>query len=420
MSDLPRFRGPVHAQCHDNPSAQRAGSRLETPPSQPPVVVHVIQRLAVGGLENGLVNLINHMPQDRYRHAIVTLTDFTEFRNRILRTDVPVVALHKREGIEFRTHLRLWRVLRKLRPAVVHTRNLAALEFLAVAALAGVPARIHGEHGRDMHDIDGSNRKYNLLRKAVNPFASCYTAVSEDLAHWLMRTIGVGADKVKHICNGVDVHRFRPRGDARLQLGPEGFIRQDTVVVGTVGRMQTVKDQPTLVRAFVRLIQSEPQARRQLRLVVIGDGPLREECRMLLRDAGAEELAWLPGERSDIPEIMRALDIFVLPSIAEGISNTILEAMASGLPVVATRVGGNHELVREGETGLLVPAADPSAMAEAIRVYLVDRGRASSHGAAGRKRVEALFSINTMVRGYLEIYDAVLNGRSPRPHTVSP
>jgi glycosyltransferase involved in cell wall biosynthesis len=182
--------------------------------------------------------------------------------------------------------------------------------------------------------------------------------------------------------------------------------------------MQTVKDQPTLVRAFVRLIQSEPQARRQLRLVVIGDGPLREECRILLRDAGAEELAWLPGERSDIPEIMRALDIFVLPSIAEGISNTILEAMASGLPVVATCVGGNHELVREGETGLLVPPADPSAMAAAIRVYLVDRGRASGHGAAGRKRVEAHFSINTMVCGYMELYDAVLTARSRRPHTV--
>jgi glycosyltransferase involved in cell wall biosynthesis len=173
--------------------------------------------------------------------------------------------------------------------------------------------------------------------------------------------------------------------------------------------MQIVKDQLTLVRAFVHLIQREPQAREQLRLVLIGDGPLRQECRMLLRDAGAEELAWLPGERSDIPEIMRALDIFVLPSIAEGISNTILEAMASGLPVVATRVGGNHELVDDGETGILVTAGDPPAMAEAIRAYVVDRGRASRHGAAGRKRAEAIFSINTMVRGYMDLYDAVLD-----------
>ena len=419
MSGLTSLRAVVRAQRHEIRSSQQAKGRLETSPAQPPLVVHIIHRLAVGGLENGLVNLINHMPADRFRHAIVTLTEFTEFRKRILRDDVAVVALHKGEGTDFRAHLRLWRVLRELRPSVVHTRNLPALEFLAVAALAGVPGRIHGEHGRDIHDIDGSRRKYNLLRRAINPFATCYTAVSGDLARWLMRTIGVGPDKVKHICNGVDVRRFSPRVGARAQLGPEGFIQRDTFVVGTVGRMQAVKAQPTLVQAFIHLIQNEPQARRRIRLVLVGEGPLQEECRVLLRDAGVEALAWLPGERSDIPEIMRALDLFVLPSIAEGISNTILEAMASGLPVVATRVGGNPELVREGETGLLVPPTDPPAMAEAIRAYFVDRDRASSHGVAARRRVEALFSINTMVRNYMEIYDAVLGGRSPRSHMAA-
>jgi sugar transferase (PEP-CTERM/EpsH1 system associated) len=258
------------------------------------------------------------------------------------------------------------------------------------------------------------------LRKAINPFASCYTAVSEDLTHWLMQTIGVGAGRVKRICNGVDVERFHPRAGARCQVGPEGFIEQDTVLVGTVGRMQTVKAQTTLVRAFVHLIQREPRARRQLRLALIGEGPLRAECRSLLREAGAENMAWVPGERSDIPEIMRALDIFVLPSIAEGISNTILEAMACGLPIVATRVGGNHELVRDGETGLLVPVDDAPAMAEAINLYLLERDRASLHGAAARRRAEALFSIDAMVRGYMETYDAVLHGRFPRTQTASP
>jgi glycosyltransferase involved in cell wall biosynthesis len=175
--------------------------------------------------------------------------------------------------------------------------------------------------------------------------------------------------------------------------------------------MEEVKDQLTLVRAFLHMLDMESSARRRLRLVIIGEGLLRKEAIRLLKAADAEHLAWLPGERSDIPEVMRALDLFVLPSLREGISNTILEAMASGLPVVATRVGGNPELVNEGETGTLVPPANPIAMAEAIRSYLLHPERLVHHGQAGRKRVETHFSIERMVNGYVEVYDAVLKRR---------
>src|SRR5207237_9166164 len=135
---------------------------------------------------------------------------------------------------------------------------------------------------------------------------------------------------------------------------------------GTVGRMQEVKDQLTLARAFVELLQRSPQAATRLRLVMVGDGPLRKQVADILNQAGWGALAWLPGERDDVPQIMRGFDLFVLPSLAEGISNTILEAMASGLPVVATSVGGNAELVESGRTGQLVPRSDPEAMAHAI------------------------------------------------------
>jgi sugar transferase (PEP-CTERM/EpsH1 system associated) len=375
--------------------------------SPPPLVVHIIHRLAVGGLENGLVNLINAIDPARYRHAIISLTEYTDFRKRIRHPDVPVIALHKREGNTLRPHLRIWQLLGKLRPAIVHTRNLPALEFLPVAAVAGIRGRIHGEHGRDIYDVDGSSRKYTLLRKAVNPFVSRYTAVSKDLTQWLGRM--VGGDRVIHICNGVDTDRFYARPRTRQPLGPEGFAGEGTILVGTVGRMQAVKDQVTLVRAFLRLIQTDNDARKRLRLIMVGDGPLREEAQKLLCISGAEHLAWLPGERRDIPEIMRALDLFVLPSIAEGISNTILEAMSTGLPVVATRVGGNSELVVEGKTGSLVPASDPTAMATAIRAYLRDPGKLLENGMAGRKRVEKHFSIDSMVSGYLNVYDTVLS-----------
>lgn len=375
--------------------------------NQPPLVVHIIHRLAVGGLENGLVNLINHMPPELYRHAIICLTDFTDFRNRIQRDDVQVIALHKREGKDLRIHAPLWRALRGLSPDIVHTRNLPALECLISAALAGVPGRIHGEHGRDVYDLDGLRVRYNLLRKAIKPLIHHYVAVSSDLANWLVRTVGVCPNRVTQICNGVDVQRFHPRGGARRSLGPNGFAPPGTLVIGTVGRMEAVKDQVTLVRAFLHLLRIEPGARERVRLVILGDGPLREEAVRLLEAGNAAHLAWLPGERNDIPEIMRGLDVFVLPSLREGISNTILEAMASGLPVVATRTGGNPELVEEGQTGMLVQSANAIALAEAIRAYLAEPDILVRHGRAGRRRAETEFGIEAMVKGYLAVYDVV-------------
>jgi glycosyltransferase involved in cell wall biosynthesis len=172
--------------------------------------------------------------------------------------------------------------------------------------------------------------------------------------------------------------------------------------------MQTVKDQTNLAHAFVLAVDAEPSLRERLRLVMIGDGPLRRESLAILEAAGLAELAWLPGERKDIPDVMRGLDCFVLPSLGEGISNTILEAMASGLPVIATAVGGNPELVQEGLTGHLVPAADPGALARAIIDLAQSPEKARAMGYAGRKRIEAQFSMTAMIDSYQQIYDRLL------------
>ncbi len=376
-----------------------------------PLIVHIIRRLSVGGLENGLVNLINHMDPTRYRHAIVCLTDYDDFSKRIIREDVDVIALNKREGKDLSIHARLWKVIRKLRPAIVHTRNLPGLEYLVPSTFAGVPARVHGEHGRDMYDLDGLNKRYLLLRKLVNPFTHQYIGVSGDLANWLIRSVGIRSDRVTQIYNGVDLKRFHPREGSRPSLGPPDFASAENLVIGTVGRMETVKNQLTLVQAFVHLLNQEPKARERLRLVIIGNGPLRMEAEKLLRDANADQLAWLPGERDDVPAIMRSLDLFALPSLREGISNTILEAMASGLPVVATRVGGNPELVEEGKTGLLISPVNSIALAHAIRSYLLHPELLSIHGQAGRKRAEDCFSLEKMVSGYMAVYDKLLERR---------
>ncbi len=373
-----------------------------------PLVAHIVHHFGVGGLENGLVNLINHMPPRRYRHAIVCLQGYTDFRRRIDRQEVRFHALGKRPGQDFALFPRLWRLLRQMRPDIVHTRNLSALEAQFVAASAGVGARVHGEHGRDMFDLHGQRLKYRLLRKFARPFVHHYTAVSRDLEKWLINTVGADPSRVTQIYNGVDRLRFRPPSGERKAIGPPGFLRGGEFVIGSVGRMAEVKDYPTLVRAFLGLIENAPEARKRLRLVIIGDGTSRQTCLDLLQGAGALDLAWLPGEREDIPELMRAMDVFVLPSLGEGISNTILEAMSTGLPIVATRVGGNSELVREGETGTLIPPADAASMARALLAYLSDEARTLGHGRAGRKTIETEFSIEGMVEAYGKVYDQTL------------
>lgn len=374
-----------------------------------PLVLHVFYRFDVGGLENGVVNLINHLPADRYRHAILALTEVTDFRQRIRRDDVEYISLKKPPGHLFRLYPRLWRIFRDLRPAIVHSRNLAALEVTVPAWAAGVPVRIHGEHGYDVGDLDGNNRKYQWVRRAYAPFVSRFVALSRDLARYLTDRVGVAQDKIAQIYNGVDTERFHPAVLPKPTFQGCPFGSPDHWLVGTVGRMQTVKNQTLLARAFIRALELAPALRDRLRLVMIGDGPLRGESQALLDAAGVADLAWLPGERHDIPDLLRGLDSFVLPSIAEGISNTILEAMASSLPVIATAVGGNPELVREGVTGTLVPPGDIDAMARAIVGQAESPEQSRTAGRAGRAEVESRFSMAAMVGAYQGLYDRLLS-----------
>ncbi|MGH6635526.1 MAG: TIGR03088 family PEP-CTERM/XrtA system glycosyltransferase [Gammaproteobacteria bacterium] len=379
-----------------------------------PLIAHVIHRLDIGGLENGLVNIINHMPAERFRHAIICLTSATEFRRRIKTEEVPIYELNKRDGNDMRMHLTLWRLLLRLSPRIVHTRNVGALECVLPAFLARVPYRVHGEHGFHLSDVKGENRRYVWLRCCLQGLIDRYVPMSADLERWLIEKVGVQKAKVTQIYNGVDCERFHPSALGRGPLPIEGFAPSDCVVIGSVGRMDPVKDQLTLIRSFVELIAHIPHGRRRLRLVHIGDGELKAPAQALLRESGLEDLAWLPGARSDIASLLRSFDIFVLPSLAEGISNTILEAMASGLPVVATQVGGNPELVSPGVTGYLVPPGEPGAITRAITRYLVEPALMRAQGRAGRERVESRFSIRTMVGGYLELYDSLLrSARAP-------
>jgi sugar transferase (PEP-CTERM/EpsH1 system associated) len=383
---------------------------------QPPLVVHLTYVLDFGGLETLIVESINRMPPSRYRHAIVCLTKYTDFAKKITRPDVEIIALDKPPGLGLSTHVQLFKLLRRMRPAILHTYNLAAVEYAATAMLAGVPVRVHAEHGRDARDPNGTNWKHNLLRRLLTPVIDCFVPVSPDLRGWLGRAAGVPDAKNLLIDNGVDTRSYAPDIEAARPDGWPDF--SDCFVIGTVGRVQDVKDHAGLVDAFALLRERMPAKR--LRLVIVGDGPLRAALAAKIKAAGLADSVFLPGARNDIAAIMRTFDVFVLSSIAEGTPVTLLEAMACALPAVCTRVGGIPDLVAEHHTGLLVPAREPQAMAEALATYVGQPQLAREHGMAGRRVVEARYSIDSMLGSYMALYDRLLASKTTLNQAIEP
>jgi sugar transferase (PEP-CTERM/EpsH1 system associated) len=377
------------------------------------LVAHVVYRFDVGGLENGVVNLINRLP-DRFDHAVIALTEVSDFRKRITRDRVSFHSLHKPPGHGFAIYRDLHRLFRTLQPAIVHTRNIAASEAQLPATLAGVPVRVHGEHGWEVQDVAGGKRSHHLQRRLLRPLIHRHVALSGEIRGYLEQRIGVPPAEIAQICNGVDVGRFAPRATSRRD-GPVAarFPDADLFVVGTVGRLSPVKHQALLIDAFAGACALAGAGAARMRLVIAGDGPDRAALEARVAACGIAGRVWMTGSRDDVPELMVDFDLFVLPSLAEGISNTILEAMACGLPVVATRVGGNAELVADGRTGMLVPSDDAAAMARVLRDYAMDPTRATVEGRAARGRAVSHFSIDAMVSKYAELYDSLLDLRCP-------
>lgn len=382
-----------------------------------PLVAHLIYRLDFGGLENLLVERINRMPAHAYRHAVICLTDYTDFARRISKPGVELYALHKQAGLSLGTHAALFKLLRRLRPAILHTYNLAAVEYAPVALAAGVPARVNGMHGRDASDPQGRNPKHNLLRRLMLPFYDCCYANAAEMEDWNRKVIKVPAHKSRMLANGIDAERFRPlaEGEARPDFG----FGPGCTVIGTVGRVQDVKNHASLVDAFALLRARLPQQAPGLRLAIVGDGPLLPALRDKVRALGLDGLVWLPGARNDVPEILRGFDIYAISSIAEGTPGSVLEGMASGLPAVGTRVGGVPEVIADGSTGFVVPPRDPAALADALARYVQNPALAASHGAAGRARVLKHYSMPAMVAGYQALYDSLLERKTPIKKSIT-
>jgi sugar transferase (PEP-CTERM/EpsH1 system associated) len=348
-------------------------------------VAHVTLSLDVGGQEKLLVEFARHIDTNRFALTFVALGGRGRLADRLEALGCRLIVLDEPPGLRPGMIWRLWRLFRRERFDVVHSHDDKPLLYAGLAAwLARVPRRIHTHHHGPLPQIGRRQEKLvGWAARLVHPFV----CVSHDAARHAGLQ-GIAAAKLRVLWNGIDVERFAYRGPQ-----PGG-----TAVV--VARLSPEKDIQTLLHAMRRVVDVAPS----FRLDIAGDGPCREELVQLAGTLGLCEHVRFLGEVQDVPALLARARVFVLSSVSEGISLTILEAMASGLPVVATSVGGNPEVVEDGRTGQLVPPRDPAALASALLRTAGNPDEAQLLGRAARRRVEAHFDIRKMVAQYEALY----------------
>jgi sugar transferase (PEP-CTERM/EpsH1 system associated) len=360
-------------------------------------VVHLIYRLDIGGLEKVMLDSINHLP-DYYEHVVICLTGVTLFAKENLQDDIDIICLNKKVGNDFSLYWKLLGLFREISPDVLHTYNLSTIEYQIIGLLAGIKKRIHAEHGWNISDTKGKNKKYNFLRRTMSLFIHKWVAVSKDINRWLIDEVCIDKSNIELVYNGVDTEHFKPV--KRRTVGANG-----KKVIGTIGRFDPIKNQQILLDVCKQLNEIDGGIKDKINFAIVGDGPQYHNLKEKIEAEGLQDYFWLPGAKYNIAEILNDFYIFVLPSIAEGVPITLLEAMSTALPVVCSRVGGIPEVVTE-DSGILVQSGDSDSLTKAILKLLNNKELAKQYGENARKRVVESFSIMSMVNRYQTLYEA--------------
>ncbi len=345
----------------------------------PPLIIHITDTLD-RDTDDNLLSLLHQMPPGRYRHVILGWRRRAMWELRHCGHVAQWVHMAASTG-GFPPDgglpaVRLFRRLRYLRPALIHTHS-TALQWLA--ALAGVPLR-----------LDGASASECAPRR-------------RGLRSWLGRLLTPAPPPRAHAA--VDCAHFHPRLGPPAALGPAGFICEGACVIASAGPIDAAH--VLLVEAFLQLLAMHGAA-TPLRLLLVGDGPQRSACKARLAAAGAGELAWLPGQRDDVARLLRLADIYAAPGCTPQSATHVLQAMATGLPVVASQGGAHGWLVQSDWTGQLVPQGDPAILAEALADYVRIAGMARRHGMRGRRQVLRHHSLATVAQRYTQLYDRLL------------
>lgn len=367
-----------------------------------------VDSLAYGGLEKYVVHLANHLPRDKFQPILVCLRQSGAAASGLRDDSLPIFELHRREGNDVTLPFKLARILSSESIDLVLSNNWSTLLETSLAKrIAGTRALIHAQHGMEYGDRPSSAWKRALkrvgLRYAIRA-SDRIVAVSAAGLEWCRTTWDVPDDKLTLIPNGVETSTSDQAARDRRHMRRELGLAESDFVIGSVASLRAVKNFPCLIESLASILDSLPSAR----LIIAGDGPERETLEELIVKLGLEDEARLLGERSDVPALLHAMDVFALASHSEGMSLAILEAMGAGLPVVATSVGGNPEIIADGSTGLLVPPDDSDSLANAVLELYRDPRRRERMSAKARTKVETSFSMSLMVQRYEELFTAMM------------
>jgi len=381
------------------------GVKRSTPPHPQDRIrlLHVLFSLDTGGAEYVVLNLLKRLDPARYDLHVCSLTGAGQLTGEFRALGVEVHVLHKRAGIDVGLIGSLVRLLRRTRADIVHTHNVTPWLYAGIAARIIGTTLYHTEHS----NLFPHQRALMAAERWLARWTRLVISDSEKVKRQLVEGQGLPAQKIVTVLNGIDTAAFAAAAGTagaasaahqrkRRELGLDGAAP----LVGTVGRLAAVKDQATLLEAFAQVATRFPHAR----LLMIGDGPMRPSLEARAKALGIAPRVLFLGRRTDIAELLPLLDVFVLSSVSEGLPLTVLEAMACGVPVVATDVGGLREVVSDGQTGLLVPVKSPERLAQAVATLLGDAAGRRTMGETARRRAATQFDVSHMVRGYEAAY----------------
>ncbi len=368
-------------------------------------IVHVVHSLGTGGTEEGVRKLLSGLDPAAFEQIVCTVLPSPRTEEK---TGARVISLGCTGSGRDVLVRRLKSAFDRERPHLVHSRNWGAIEAVPAARLAGVPAVVHSEHGLESPTYRHQPWRRNLLRRFCYTWADRVFAVSDSLRAYYAQQLRIAESQIGVIPNGVDTERFRPQDDMRRAARQKLGVGPDTLVVGAVARLDPIKDHQTLFRAVALLLaQSVP-----VQLVVVGDGPERNALQAYVQaQKSLSRQTVFTGETRDIVSYMNSFDVFVLPSLAEGMSNALLEAMSIGIASVATRVGGNPEIVEDGSSGLLFEACDAETLAAHLKALGSDPEWRRDLGMNARRRVENCFSLHHMLSNYTRLYEEAAGNR---------